>query len=90
MFGPKGVAVAAAIDEVIEITVLQDAGPSAAVFYGSGDILVGNQGLIIGNEVAGTTEVVPWPTGRVHVQVFGDGPKDTATRITFVVKDLQN
>ncbi len=88
VFGPKGVAVAAKIDQLIEITLLQQAAPSVGVLYGSGDILVGDRGLVIGNEVASTTKIVPWPAGRTNVKVFGNAPAGSATEITFVLGSL--
>ncbi len=88
VFGPKGVAVAAAIDQLIDILVVQDATSPKGVFYGSGEISIGNQGLLIGNFVASTIEKVAWPPGKTKVDIYGDGPVDSARQIIFVLSRL--
>ena len=88
-FGQKGVAVAALGDTKVEVTVYEGNGSPGGTLCSSGTILVGQQGLIVGNEIAADTAVFDWPPGRTTVTIYVDvlpQPK----RIDFVLQSLSS
>jgi hypothetical protein len=85
IIGLKGVVVSALIDHQIEISVHKGQHKSDGIFYISGSFVVGKFGLIVGNEVAGTQQNIPWPAGEVNVDVYANAPKGEATQVTFIL-----
>lgn len=85
VIGPKGIAVAALIDHLIEVSIFKNQKNDDDVLYFSGSFFVGNCGLLIGNEVAGFRETIPWPKGVVEVEVYANAPGGEATQMTFVL-----
>jgi hypothetical protein len=85
VFGPKGVAVSVLGDAQVEILVYKGTTEIKGVLYKSGEIAIGGSGLIVGNEIAGTAERIPWPNGIARVQVYANGPKNKATQVIFVL-----
>jgi hypothetical protein len=86
VFGPKGVAVAALIDNWIELEVYEELIPANKVFYGSGEINIGNSGVTVGNVIANTIGNIAWPPGKLKVEIYANGIEDKATWICFVIK----
>jgi len=84
----KGVAVSALGDTLVDVVVYEGEEGTEGTEYLSGIIQVGNKGLLVGNEAAGNFSTFAWPPGRTMVRVYANGPKDNATRVTFVLQHL--
>jgi hypothetical protein len=85
IFGPKGVAVATAADRDVEVTVQRGAKPDGMPRI-SGEIEVGNQGLIVGNIVSGDFAQLEWSPGKVTVDVYTDKlPSEQVAHVVFVL-----
>jgi hypothetical protein len=85
VLGPKGVAVSTLGDTQVEIIVCKGNGNVDGILYISGEISVGKSGLIVGNEIAGTSERIPWPSGSTKISVYANGPQNKATQVIFVL-----
>ncbi|MGB8214143.1 MAG: hypothetical protein WCE68_11340 [Anaerolineales bacterium] len=88
ILGPKGVAVSALGDTQVEIIIYKGNTVVESTLYISGEIEIGKSGLIVGNEIAGTSERIPWPSGKAKIKVYANGPQNTATQIIFVLDTL--
>lgn len=86
VLGPRGIAVATAGDTEIEVVVCSDKGDHNGIFCISGEILVGNQGLVVGNVVSANLVQIPWPPGKTCVDVYTNGIGEETICVTFVLK----
>jgi hypothetical protein len=89
VLGPKGVAVATASDTEIEVTVYKGKRASDEILCISGEIQVGDQGLVVGNIVSGDFAQLAWPPGQTSVDVYTNGRGEEVTRVVFVVESLE-
>jgi hypothetical protein len=87
-FGPYGVVVAAKGDQKIEVIVLQGEGEPKHKLCVTGQISVGNKGLLVGNVVAADTATFNWPKGRTLVTVYTNGIDIETTIIYFYLEYL--
>jgi hypothetical protein len=85
-FGPLGVTVAAEDDKDIEVFVFQGKGEPEHKLCVTGQIMVGNQGLLLGN--IAEEVVVDWPKGRTLVTVYTNGIDIETTKIYFCLEYL--
>jgi len=88
--GPRGVAVAAAIDAEVWVRVLGGWEGNELVeghLFTSAEIMVGNQGVIAGNL---TTQFARlwWPSGPTRVTVYVNAPPEEVTAVTFVLEQI--
>jgi hypothetical protein len=92
VFGPKGIAVGTVPDAWIEITIsqrsCQEEKPACPIHVGSAVIEVGSKGLLVGNILSATFEVIPWNSGKTRVEVYTNGLENTATQVDFVVEPI--
>jgi hypothetical protein len=86
VLGPRGIAVATAGDTEIEVVVCSDKKNLSGILCISGEISVGNQGLIVGNVVAANLAQIPWPPGKTSVDVYTNGVGEEVTRVAFVLE----
>lgn len=80
----RGIAVATAPPEYGDIDVIavaEDAHPTGKRIL-THRIRVGRQGLQIGGIF--DADALPWPPGRLRVQVYVDGPPGMPRQVTFV------
>jgi hypothetical protein len=94
IFGSKGVAVATANDTDVEIAVLKgEAHESDIVGFFlllSGEMQIGNQGLIVGNEITADTAEVAYPAGKASVSVYANAEASTEiTGVLFILNRLE-
>jgi hypothetical protein len=89
VFGPKGVAVAAAVDRMIEIIINPEDLPQGAIFYRTGIIEVGKSGVVVGNILACMTAQIPWSPGKTRIDIYANDIVGSATQIIFVLGDLE-
>ncbi len=68
VFGPRGIAVSAAPSEDVWVVVHTRGPVHETILAASGDIEVGDEGLIVGNQVAGTFSHLTSPAGRRSVE----------------------
>lgn len=87
-FGWQGVVVATKEDFETEIIVCQGMDEPEYALCITGQIRVGNKGLIVGNIEAATTTNIPWPSGRTLVTVYTNGIFTNATRVIFYLEYL--
>jgi hypothetical protein len=84
----SGVAVATVGDTLVEVVIYQGEDSIEGYEYITGMIDVGKKGLLIGNFVAASYQILPWPSGKTFVRVIANAPKDSATQIFFVLQPL--
>ncbi len=72
VLGPKGVVIATQGDIKVDVIVYRGLGNPGGTLCSSGKILVGGQGLIVGNEVAADTARLEWPSGKTAIMVYVD------------------
>ena len=92
VLGDKGVTVATANDTEIEIVVYQGKMESAPSGFHilSGEIQVGKQGLIIGNETTADTAQISYPSGKAAISVYVDSQSPSeVTSVVFVLDSLE-
>jgi hypothetical protein len=87
-FGPYGVVVATKGDQKIEVVVFIGNGEPDHKLCVTGQISVGNKGLLVGNVVAADTANVNWPRGRTLVTVYTNGISIDTTQVYFCLKYL--
>jgi hypothetical protein len=85
---PKGVAVATASDIDIEVVVCTGEKVHGLKPCLSGEIRVGNQGLLVGNVISCDLHHIALPPGRISVTVYVDGNRCEATQVVFVLGNL--
>ncbi len=85
VFGPKGVVVATQGDIKVDVAVYNGLGNPGGSLCSSGEILVGEKGLIVGNEVAADTVKLNWPSGKTTVTVYVD-KLFQAKHVSFLLK----
>ncbi len=89
ILGDKGVAVATVNDTDVEITVYKGTAESGLVHILSGEIQVGNEGLIVGNETTADTAQVSYPPGKTSVSVYVNSQKpNEVTTVVFTLNSL--
>jgi hypothetical protein len=89
IFGKKGVVVSTANDKEVDITVCEEKSELELFHVLSGEILVGSQGLIVGNETTADTAQVPYTPGKVAVAVYVNAQeKSEVTSVVFVLSSL--
>jgi hypothetical protein len=92
ILGAKGVAVATANDTEIDIVVYQGKTESAPSRFHilSGEIQVGKQSLIVGNETTADTAQISYPSGKTTVSVYVDSQSPSeVTSVVFVLDSLE-
>lgn len=88
VFGAKGVAVSSKGDTYVDIIIYKGKEHiHDLLFYARGKITVGKEGLTVGNEIAGAVFQIDWNEGDVLISVYGDGPKNEATTLVFVLEE---
>jgi hypothetical protein len=85
-----GVAVSALGDTMIDVVVYLGEENIDGIEYISGILRIGNKGLILGNEAAGSFTTLAWPSGKTRLRVYANATKDNATKIIFVLKPMDN
>ena len=88
-FGEQGVVVATKEDFETEVVVCQGKGEPEHELCVTGQIRVGNQGLLVGNIEAATTTNIPWSRGRSLVTVYTNGIFTNATKVIFYLEHLR-
>lgn len=90
VFGSYGIVVAPMEGIAIDVTVCEGEGKPLDMFLvGEGDITVGNEGLLVGYQIAQDLEHIPWEPGTIHVSVYMDTEELwMAKKVTFIVKKL--
>jgi hypothetical protein len=92
LLGEKGVVVTTANDTDVEVVVYQgksDSNPDEFHIL-SGEIQVGSQGLIVGNETTADTAQISYPSGKVSVSVYADAQNSAnVTRVSFFLNSLE-
>jgi hypothetical protein len=85
VYSARGIAVATGPPEHGTVEVIAVAGNEAPAGKRilSQRLRVGHQGLYIGGIF--DLDELPWPSGRVRVRVYVEGPPDTPQRVTFVL-----
>lgn len=88
VFGFRGAVVATAADQVIHVIVCKGKGTPEYVFCVSGEILIGTQGLIIGN--IASENIVPGirENGRYAIVIYTNGLGSNVTQVYFFVEYL--
>lgn len=87
VFGPRGVAVATASDIEVEIIVCRGQQVPGKMLCISGEIEIGDQGLLVGNVVSCDLYELAWPPGKAAVQVYVDRGED-ANQVVFALTRL--
>ena len=87
-FGDQGVVVATVEDLNTEVIVCQGKNEPEHKLCVTGQIWVGNQGLLVGNIEASTTTNISWPKGRTLVTVYTNGIFTNATKVIFYLDYL--
>jgi hypothetical protein len=86
LFGPKGVAVSVQLDAEVSVEVHTARPIRNRHLIGSGAIEIGADGLVVGNEVAGSYEELDFPPGRILVKVYGNSAADQEiTSVDFLL-----
>ncbi len=88
VFSPSGVAVGVQdTDEKIEVVVYAGEGIPRGALVGSGEIVVGTAGLVVGNCIDGDTDLIEWPAGATTVDVYVDRRRSGEVhRVRFVLR----
>jgi hypothetical protein len=89
ILGPKGVVVATQGDIKVGVVVYNGLGNPGGILCSSGEILVGEQGLFVGNEVASDTAPLEWTSGKTAVMVYVDKLYQ-AKQVSFLLENLKN
>ena len=76
LFGPKGVAVSVQLDADVSVEVHTTRPIRNRQLIGSGVIEIGANGLVVGNEVAGSYEELDFRPGRIRVEVYANSAAD--------------
>jgi hypothetical protein len=87
IFGPKGVAVATAGDTYVDVVVYKGQGSPGGRLCGSGEILVGKRGLLVGNVPAADITPLEWSSGKTSISVYVDDLAQ-ATQVMFLLDNL--
>jgi hypothetical protein len=83
----KGVTVSAKGDSDIAVKIYtENVKTNDLIFYGSSQILIGEKGITLGNEIAASTSHIDWAEGPVIIDVYGNGAQNESTVIIFVLK----
>lgn len=89
VFGLSGVVVVTAGDKLIDVVVCKGkVVPQQYALCISGEIIVGNQGIIIGNVPAANVTQIPMQSGRYSVVIFTDGIGSNTNKVFFYVDYL--
>lgn len=88
VINPKGVVVSTLGDTLVNVIVYEGEEVADGTEYISGVIHVGSKGLQVGNVIAESYSLLPWPAGRTMVRVFADTPNGNATRVSFVLQHM--
>lgn len=86
VFGPRGAVVATATDQPIEVLVCRGRGSPEHVLCVSGEILIGNQGFIVGNLTAETLIGDSWQSGWYAIIIYTNGIGSTVTKVHFFIE----
>lgn len=92
VLGEKGVVITTANDTDVEVVVCQEKADSTPDKFHilSGEIQIGSQGLIVGNETTADTAQVSYPAGKVSVSVYVNAQNSTeVTSVLFVLNSLE-
>ncbi len=92
VLGEKGVVVTTANDTDVEVVLYQGKADSTPDEFHilSGEIQVGSQGLIVGNETTADTAQVSYPSGKASVSVYVNAENPTeVTNVSFVLNSLE-
>jgi hypothetical protein len=90
VLGPKGVAVSVLLDALVEILVVQGDSHFEGILYNSGEIMIGNCGIIVGNEIAAMSYRIAWPSGRTKVNVYANDQAGKATQVIFALEHISS
>lgn len=88
VFGEQGVVVATKEDYETQVIVCQGEDEPEHELCVTGQIRVGNQGLLVGNIEAATITNIPWVRGRTLVTIYTNGIYTNATKVIFYLKHL--
>jgi hypothetical protein len=92
VLGNKGICVATANDTDVEIVIYQGKAELKSEGFEilSGEIQVGNQGLIVGNESTADTAQVSYPPGKTSVSAYVNAKVSSeVTSVVFVLDSLE-
>jgi hypothetical protein len=86
VFGERGVVAAPQNDVDVKVEVYEGSTvPSETSFVKSGQIMLGKQGLMVGN--APDSDEIPWPAGTTQISVYMDNPLfGWARKVVFVLE----
>lgn len=88
VFGQRGVVVATATDQPIEVIVYTGKEKPEHVLCVSGEILIGDQGFIVGNVASENMIGGSWQNGVYAIVVYTNGIGNTVTKIYFYIEYL--
>lgn len=88
VFGLHGVAVATASDTQVDVLVCQGEIEIPYKLCISGEILIGNQGIIVGNVPAASTTYLSLPSGKYSVVIYTDGIGSDTKQVIFCVNRI--
>lgn len=88
VFSLQGVAVVTASDEQVDVIVCKGKVIPKYALCVSGEILVGEQGILVGNIPAATVTQIPLESGRYSVVVFTDGFGTETRQVYFFLDRL--
>lgn len=90
VFGLHGVAVATAGDRLIDVLVCKGKIEIQYTLCVSGEILVGNQGVLVGNIPAASVTHLPLASGKYSVVVYTDRLATEAEHVFFCVNKINS
>jgi hypothetical protein len=88
VFGPRGVVVATATDQLIEVSVCKGIRSVEHVLCASGEILIGDKGLIVGNVASENSIPGIGDSGHYAVLIYTNGISDSVTKVNFFVEHM--
>jgi hypothetical protein len=90
VFGSHGVAVVTAGDQQVDVLVCKGKIDSRHALCISGEIFVGNQGVLVGNVPASAVTNIPIVSGKYSVVVYTDGIGPQTKHVYFLVNRLSS
>ena len=90
VFGSRGVAVVTANDQLIDVTVKTNKNDYEYALCVSGEIMIGNKGILVGNITSADTTIIEVQPGKYSVTVYTDKNGPETKQVVFCVNRLGN
>ena len=90
VFGSHGVVVVTANDQLIDVTVKTNKNDLEYALCVSGEIMVGNKGILVGNITSANTTIIKTQPGKYSVTVYTDKYGPETRQVVFCVNRLGN